>query len=337
MQLLSCVYTCTQSTSQLHRMVLVVVLCVLLYHSVYCVQFEHFPVVSDMQYRYGTHRGQGVGVGKGVGGIKNGDVQDLIDFVSDHSDQDSEDGREQGVRQRVKQTQGIFHSDQGRQSNMIKGNRKGDRKERDDNEGRKKIKHQFERRKVTKHVAGQTTGRRMRITAKPKSLKMQKVKASGSERPSMGVREGGELDKHQQKGENRQDETTNIKKETPQIKKVKKIRKALQGLSFGTKTTSLSLNDIFGLPSNIVEVMAPPPRTTSTSMRVKRRKMRPNKVNRNKSTKDEPVKTTLKPLNRALQNNNLAVKRSEQQKRQFKNSPSSLLGNIMHRNILTQA
>ena len=77
-------------------MVLVVVLCVLLYHSVYCVQFEHFPVVSDMQYRYGTHRGQGVG--EGVGGEMNGDVQDLIDFVSDHSDQESEDGREQGVR-----------------------------------------------------------------------------------------------------------------------------------------------------------------------------------------------------------------------------------------------
>ena len=140
---------------------LVVVLCLLMYHSVYCVQFQHFLVVSDMQYRYGTHRVQGVG--EGVGGMKNGDVQDLIDFVSDHSDQECEDGREQGERQRVKQTQGIFHSDQGgdgRGRNMIEGNRKGvrkdnrkgeqkdnrkdDREEKEDMEGRKEIKHKFE-------------------------------------------------------------------------------------------------------------------------------------------------------------------------------------------------
>ena len=290
-------------------------------------------------------------MGEGVGGIKNGDVQD---FVSDHSDQDSEDGKEKRVRQRVKQTQGIFHSDQGGDGkgwNRIKGNRKGDRKdnrngdqkdnrkddreEKEDMEGRKEIKHKFERRKVTKDVAGQTAGRRQ--TLKPKSVKMQKVKVLELVQPGNDIRGEVELDKHQHKRENKEEETTNIKKETLPIKKVKKIRKAIQGLGFGAKTTSLSVNDIFGLPSNIVEVRAPPPQTIASSMKVKQRKMRPKKVNRIKSTKEEPETTLLKPLNRALQNNILTVKRSKQQKRQFKNSPSSLFGNIIHRNILTQA
>ena len=120
------------------------------------------------------------------------------------------------------------------------------------------------------------------------------------------------------------------------IKKMKKIRKEIHGLGFGTTNNSLFVSEIVGLPSKVVEVRAPPPRTTSSSMKVKRRKIRPKKINKNKSIKDEPVTTTLQPLNRAIKNNNFTVKRSKQQKRQFKNSPSSMFGHIIHRNILTQ-
>jgi hypothetical protein len=180
------------------------------------------------------------------------------------------------VRQRVKQTQRILHSDQGgegRGRNMIKGNRKdnrkgdekdnrnGDRKdnrkgdqkdnrkEKDDIEGRKKIKHKFDRRKVTKKIADQTTGKRMRITKQkqtlePKSVKMHEGKVSLIEQPGKDTRGEGKLYPHQQREKNIEEETTNIKKETFQIKKVKKIRKAIQGHGFGAKTTSLYVNDI---------------------------------------------------------------------------------------------
>ena len=148
--------------------------------------------------------------------MKNGDVQDLIDFVSDHSDHGSEDEREQGVRQRVKQAQGIFHSEQGgdgRQINLIKDNRKANRKdnrkadqkdnrkgdqkdnrkggqkdnrkggreEKEDKEGKKKVKQRLERRKVTKNVAGQTAGRRMIITKQnPDSKSVKRHTKKGS-------------------------------------------------------------------------------------------------------------------------------------------------------------
>ena len=74
-------------------MVWVAVLCVVLCHGVYSVQFEHFPVLHDSQYRYGTHMGQGVE--EAVVREKNEDVQDLIDFVTDLSDEEeSEDDME---------------------------------------------------------------------------------------------------------------------------------------------------------------------------------------------------------------------------------------------------
>ena len=81
-------------------MVWVAVLCVVLCHGVYSLQFEHFPVLHDSQYRYATHRGQG------VVREKNGDVQDLIDFVTERGERD---GKEIVGRQRIKHSKGIFH------------------------------------------------------------------------------------------------------------------------------------------------------------------------------------------------------------------------------------
>ena len=90
--------------SELCKMVWVAVLCVVLCHSVYSVQFEHFPVLHDSQYRDGKHRGQGVG--EVVVREKNGDVQDLIDFVNENGE---DDNKEIVGRHRVKHSKGIFH------------------------------------------------------------------------------------------------------------------------------------------------------------------------------------------------------------------------------------
>ena len=111
-----------------------ILLSVLMYSSVYSVQFEHFPTCTDVQYRHSTQ----AGVGRVVvydRGEKNGNVQDLIDFISSHSDEE-EDDREKVVR-RMKQKTGMLPGgDQGGD----KRGRNGDWRKAGDLEGRKRIK-----------------------------------------------------------------------------------------------------------------------------------------------------------------------------------------------------
>ena len=154
-------------------------------------------------------------------------------------------------------------------------------------------------------------------------------------------------------GKDEENQITNVPedKHLP-YRKVKKMKKTV-GLGFGEKTNLMPVNYMSSLPSNIIELRVPAPEKTSIIVRkrkMKPEKMKPEKIKpekikqekmkRNKNRmnhKDELSITTTKAPSTTIQKNNSSIKRSKQQKRQFKNSPSSLFGNIFHRNILTQA
>ena len=304
-----------------------------MYSSVYSVQFEHFPTCTDVQYRHGTQTVHNVGrVVVYHRGEKNGNVQDLIDFISSHSDEE-EDDREKVVR-RMKQKTGMLPGgDQG-------GDRRGGNGREAGHLGgrRRKIKQKEE--DDTKHVDVQSKGKRLTIklnkiftqTTKPSFPEQYLVnnKKGGGKHPEVFAQSGmnrrgkgedsNKFDQPRvrirQKKERTKTSVVAKNKKLPQ-KKMKKIRKAVQSFAFGPKTNSIPVSDSVGLPSNLIEVRALAPQPTTPIMKVKQKKSSLKKVIRKKtkSTNKKESETQI----RNIENINSSIKRRKNTKRQFKN------------------
>ena len=316
-----------QATQLFYNMLCTFVLYVLLY-SVNSVQFTHFPELSGVQYRYGVHKkGQEELVGEGLVREKNGNVQDLIDFVSDHSDDEENNEDREKKRQRMKKTEMITQhngGNYGREKNVIKI--VNERKNKDGNNVRIK-----QPKVVPLQLGYHQTGRRIKIMEE-KNPKKDKVIIMKGEELTKTKSKNYEVDKKNLE-ENLVNEPKNKHLES---KKVKKIRKSVKGNGFGEKTLFSSQKEHFALPSDIVESRLPAP----DDKKILRRKLKPKKVIKEKNKvkiKDEQEEMRRKGVNKPEIKSSAHRKRSKHQKRQFKNPLSFMFSNIIHRDILTQA
>merc|ERR1719206_121910 len=201
---------------------------------------------------------------------KKGDVQDLIDFVAqNHSYQDLK--QEENQKQRWKLARRIL---------LPRGVNKREKKE---NRGERVKKNSVYENKKIRHCTIDPQATRVRIT-KHKQGTSKYLKS-----------------KSEEKGEN-----VVQKEECLLHKKVKRIRKAVPSGVYGYRTDSIDLNDISSLPSNIIEVRVPPP-IIIPRMSLKKRKLRINRVHRNRRNKmiiEEELATRTETLKRRTYKSN---------------------------------